>query len=151
MLNAIGGQATNATALLSIYESSDPNIMLLSNVLITAQGGNSNAWGSSFTQINQIAFADAHANAVDDFDNITLIPEPSTVLLTLSGVFSVAMMMRRRRSTKARITPFAQRVRSSTGRVASMSVLGLCGRWIGKCGVEQKWFIQTDLNGELES
>jgi hypothetical protein len=99
-LNAVGGQATNATALLSIYESSNPNIMLMSNVLITAQGGNSNAWGSSFTQINQIGLADAHANAVDDFDNIVLVPEPSTALLTLGGVFTLAMMRRRRQRAK---------------------------------------------------
>lgn len=89
------GVATNATAELKIFNSQTSAVLL--DTTITGQGGNSNAWGSTFNQINQIGFADARIGAVDDLDNIMLVPEPSTVLLTVSGLFGMATMMRRRR------------------------------------------------------
>jgi hypothetical protein len=99
-LNASGGQATNATAALTIFESDNPNVKLLDNYLITAQGGSSNAWGTAFTQINQIGFADVRIGAVDTFDNIVLIPEPSTAVLCVSGLLGLATVVRRRQRGK---------------------------------------------------
>jgi hypothetical protein len=94
-LNASGNSVTNATAELTIYNSQTSAVLL--DTMITAQGGSSNAWGHSFTQINQIGFADARIGAVDDIDNITLVPEPSTALLTLGGLLGAVAMIRRRR------------------------------------------------------
>lgn len=89
------GKATNATAHLQIFNSQTSAMLL--DTIITGQGGNLNAWGTTFNQINQIGWADARIGAVDQIDNIVLIPEPSTALLTMSGLFGVATMMRRRR------------------------------------------------------
>lgn len=97
---SLGGSTTNDTAVLNIFASDNPANMLVNNLVITAQGGSSNAWGNAMTQINQIGFAEARNNGVDDIDNVILIPEPSTALLTMSGLFGVATMMRRRRQHK---------------------------------------------------
>lgn len=93
---SLGGPTTNDTAVLNIFASNNPSDMLVSNLIITAQGGSSNAWGNAMTQINQIGFAETRQNGVDDIDNVILIPEPNTALLTMSGLFGVAMMMWRR-------------------------------------------------------
>jgi hypothetical protein len=99
---AFGSATTNCTAVLNIFASSNPSDILVSNLVISAQGGNSNSWGQSFSQINQIGFAETRQNGVDDIDNITLVPEPSTVVLTLSGLLGAATVMRRRNRKRRR-------------------------------------------------
>jgi hypothetical protein len=83
---------TNATALLTVYESDNPSVMLYSNVLIRSQsgpkasgglveatnmvtGGVSGNWVTAglFTNINQIAFGEGRFNGVDTIDNISLV------------------------------------------------------------------------------
>jgi hypothetical protein len=80
---------TNATALLTVFESGNPTVMLYSNVLIRSQSGPEasggligapvNDWvtAGQFTNINQIAFGIGRANGVDTIDNISL-ETPST-------------------------------------------------------------------------
>jgi hypothetical protein len=94
---SLGGSTTNNTAVLNIFASDNPSDLIVSNLIITAQGGSSNAWGNTMSQINQIGFAETRQNGVDDIDNIVLIPEPGTVMLTVSGLFGMALVMRRRR------------------------------------------------------
>jgi hypothetical protein len=82
---------TNATALLTVYETANPSVMLYSNVLIRSQSGPEASGGliettnpvtsavtgdwvtaGEFTNINQIAFAEGRFNGVDTIDNILL-------------------------------------------------------------------------------
>jgi hypothetical protein len=94
---SLGNTTTNNTAVLNIFASDNPSNLIVSNLIITAQGGSAGAWSNTMNQIDQIGFAETRQNAVDDIDNLVLIPEPSTVLLTLSGLLGMATMMRRRR------------------------------------------------------
>ncbi len=72
VLSTSSGVGTGATARLWVYESANPANLIYSNALIRSHIGSSSASGTSFSQIDQLAFIEGRFNAVDAFDNISL-------------------------------------------------------------------------------
>jgi hypothetical protein len=89
---------TNATALLTVFASANPTVMLYSNVLVRSQAGRGasggligapvNDWvtAGQFTNINQIAFGIGRANGVDTIDNISLEAPSSPLPFRITSI-----------------------------------------------------------------
>ena len=75
------GISTQATALMTIFESANPGNVLANNILLRAQAGSAALITSPFTNINQVAYAGTRINAMDHFDeiyvtNFPVVPQP---------------------------------------------------------------------------
>jgi PKD repeat protein len=64
------GVSTQATALMTVFESANPGNVLANNIIIRAQAGSAAMIASPFTNINQVAYAGTRLNAMDHFDEI---------------------------------------------------------------------------------
>jgi PKD repeat protein len=64
------GVSTQATALMTIFESANPGNVLANNIVLRAQAGSAAVIGAPFTNINQVAYAGTRLNGVDHFDEI---------------------------------------------------------------------------------
>ena len=75
------GVSTQATALMTIFESANPGNVLANNIKLRAQAGSAALIASPFTNINQVAYAGTRLNGLDHFDeiyvtNFPVVPEP---------------------------------------------------------------------------
>jgi PKD repeat protein len=76
VLSTSSGNATGATARLWVYESDNPSNVFYTNSLMRSHIGSGGIVNTTFSQINQLAFMEARANAVDGVDNISLSTSP---------------------------------------------------------------------------
>jgi hypothetical protein len=74
--------ATQATAVMSIFETANPANVITNNVFVRANGGTKPLQTSAFTNINQIALAVSRFNGLDQYDHILLAQPPSAVVST---------------------------------------------------------------------
>jgi hypothetical protein len=72
---------TQATAVLNIWET-DNGLVITNNLVLRAQGGNTNLMTTPFTNVNQIALAAARLNNLNQYDHIILAQPPSPVVST---------------------------------------------------------------------
>jgi len=82
---------TQATAVLSIWETANPANILTNNLIVRAHAGNAALMATPFTNINQIAVAVARKGAFDHYDNIILAqPQSPIVSTTVLQITSIA-------------------------------------------------------------